>query len=182
MNDLHELIERARWLHEQMHTLQESVEQLRNELHAYGEPAAEPSSEEPPVIALWRDQEPETEARTLQPTRQAVSGLATTVSEQDRRVTPRRRGNPVSIEIANSNAAQATFHGWVIDRSPDGLCVVSEEMVPAATTIRVRPTDLSLDARWFDVEVRNCRPERTIWILGCQFLRPLTWQELRWFS
>src|SRR6266851_8196413 len=57
---------------------------------------------------------------------------------QERRTTPRRQGNlvPVTITIAMSQGSEAdapAIHGWVLNRSGGGLCLlVDEEVVPGA--------------------------------------------------
>jgi hypothetical protein len=99
-------------------------------------------------------------------------------SSADRRSVPRRRGHPVAIEIAAPGNPGLT-HGWVVDRSPEGLCLVAEHETAVGSVLRIRPEDG--DAAWFEIQVRNCRFERSIWVLGCHFLVPLSWKDLRRF-
>jgi hypothetical protein len=179
MNDLQQLLEQTRWMQEQVKALQQTIERLQGDL---GRQANIPKSE----IA-------ETDSRTngafagASGQTKNASGFDTTSSEtdseedQERRALPRRRGHPVAVLIVRSDVSGLPSHGWVVDRSPEGLCVVSDEPIPVSSWIRVRSTDHPRGSE-FEVEVRNCRPERNVWILGCQFRSALSWSELRQLS
>jgi hypothetical protein len=180
MNDLEELIERTRWMQEQVKVLQQTIERLQAD-------AGPKANTAKPEISGAAADGPLAGARVR--AFNNSSGYAdTTCSEldsqedQERRALPRRRGHPVAVLIARSDVPGSPSHGWVVDRSPEGLCVVSEEAIPASSWIRVRSTDHPRGSEWFEVEVRNCRPERNVWILGCQFRSVLSWSELRQLS
>jgi hypothetical protein len=57
-----------------------------------------------------------------------------------------------------------------------------DEAVLVGTVLKIRPLHNLASFQWFLVEVRNCRPERVIWLLGCRFLQELAWRDLRFFS
>src|SRR5271154_1179226 len=100
----------------------------------------------------------------------------------ERRGLPRRKGNPVSVLISGTGTDASSFQGVVVDRSPDGLCLIIEQEVPVGTRLLVRPAHNLISSDWFPIEVRSCRPELKIWIVGCCFLRRLTWSNLRLFG
>jgi hypothetical protein len=182
MNDLEELIERTRWMQEQVKVLQQTIERLQGDLR----PAQNTPKEE--IAEAGRRAEGPGAGAPIK-TGNDVSGSedvsfseAAGEEDQERRALPRRRGHPVAVLIARSDVIGSPSHGWVVDRSPEGLCVVAEEEIPALTWIRVRSTDHPRGSEWFEVEVRNCRPERNVWILGCQFRSTLSWSELRQLS
>jgi hypothetical protein len=104
------------------------------------------------------------------------------VEGAERRGLPRRKGNPVSVLLSNSNGQPFNFQGVVVDRSPDGLCLVVDHPVDVGTLLRVRPVHDLIGADWFPIEVRSCRPELKIWILGCRFAQRLSWSNLRLFG
>src|SRR6202023_995109 len=82
-----------------------------------------------------------------------ASGEPELGQDEERRALPRRRGNPVGVLICPSDVPGSPFHGWVVDRSPEGLCIVAEEAVPIAVWLRVRPTDHPAGTDWFEGEV-----------------------------
>jgi hypothetical protein len=166
MNELEELIERTRWMQEQVKVLQQTIERLQGESRL-----AKNSPEEEITEAPGRADGPA-----------APSAVACEEEDQERRALPRRRGHPVAVLIARSDVPCPPSHGWVVDRSPEGFCLVAEEAIPVSSWIRVRSTDHPRGSEWFEVEVRNCRPERNVWILGCQFRSALSWSELRQLS
>ena len=183
MKDLEELIERTKWMQTQVMALQEAMERLRQgivsspakSLGGSLREAERPATMSGPGVASGTSKESNCTADVLS------SGLACE-EDEDRRALPRRRGHPVAVLIARSDLPGSPSHGWVVDRSPEGLCVVAEEAIPLFTWIRVRSTDHPGGSEWFEVEVRNCRPERNVCILGCQFRSALSWSELRQLS
>ena len=179
MNDFEELIKQMEGLREQVEALQGAVEQLHAQVCAHGElllservaglskPSAAPES--PAVLP------------TLLAT--GDSPPSTLPGERNRRSTPRHRGNPTPVTISNPQRVPTTFRGWVVDRSPDGLRLVTDEMVPVGTLLKVRPTpDDMASVHWYQVEVRSCQPERASWILGCRFPEKISWSDLRQFG
>jgi PilZ domain len=182
MKDLEELIERTKWMQMQVTALRQAIERVRQGI---GSPAnspgtslreaAWPATVSSPGVAGQASKESNC-------TPEVSSPELACEEEEDRRALPRRRGHPVAVLIARSDLPGSPSHGWVVDRSPEGLCVVAEEAIPLFTWIRVRSTDHPGGSEWFEVEVRNCRPERNIYILGCQFRSALSWSELRQLS
>ncbi len=104
------------------------------------------------------------------------------VSMHERRSTPRRKGNPVSVLIADGSETDAPFQGWVVDRSAGGLRLLVDEAVPAGTLLKVRPSKAHAAFAWIQVKVKSCYPERKSWNLGCQFLEKITWEDLQLFG
>ena len=91
----------------------------------------------------------------------------------ERRVAPRRRGNPIAVLVSDAEAAVEPVRGWVMDRSAGGLGLELEEEgeVDVGTILSVRPAEGSY-VPWVKVEVRSCRRIKSAWRLGCQYLRP----------
>ncbi len=115
----------------------------------------------------------------------------------ERRTTPRRQGNLVSVTITcpASPPASATpagpvasapgassMHGWVLNRSGGGLCLLVDEEIAPGTVLTVTPHLGPATFEWIQVEVKSCRPERQSWLLGCQFLQKFSWDDLRPFG
>jgi hypothetical protein len=169
MHDLQALIERTQSLQEQVDALRQSAERLQAELRGQAD-------------ALAKYLPPASASAPAQAKVTGVAAGAHHADESERRTTPRRRGNPVAALVAQPGAALPAQHGWVVDRSPDGVSLILHQETAVGTRFRVRPDHPLVGSNWFEVEVRNCRPERNIWILGCQFTRKLSWSELRLFS
>ena len=119
MNDLEELIERTRWMQEQVKVLQQTIERLQGDRHP-----GRNTPEEETTDADGRAEGPL--AGALVQTRNDAPGSADTsffgaASEEDpeRRALPRRRGHPVAVLIARSDVPCSPSHGWVVDRSPE---------------------------------------------------------------
>jgi hypothetical protein len=171
MNGMDQLAQRTQWLQSQVASLEEQLRDLRQELSAHGvapgETSTDPGAHEHPLDAG------EERAPAAEPAANA---------DPDRRHLPRRRGNPVEVLVARPQSTRAAVSAWVIDRSPEGLCLVLEAAIPVGTALRVKPAHRVALPAWFPVEVRNCRAERSIWIVGCQFASKLSWTDLRLFS
>ncbi|MBY0527510.1 MAG: PilZ domain-containing protein [Gemmataceae bacterium] len=104
------------------------------------------------------------------------------LSSQERRSTPRRKGNPVSVAIADAADESETIQGWVLDRSAGGLRLLVDEAVPAGTLLSVRPSKAPPSFPWVQVKVKSCYPERKSWNLGCQFVQKMSWEDLQLFG
>lgn len=101
---------------------------------------------------------------------------------QDRRTSPRRKGNPVPILITNASASIDSYQGWVLDRSAGGLRILVDQATPVGTILAVRPAKSHGSFPWIQVRVRNCQPERSSWSLGVQFVHKPAWGELQAFG
>ncbi|MBL8793089.1 MAG: PilZ domain-containing protein [Planctomycetia bacterium] len=101
---------------------------------------------------------------------------------QERRSSPRRKGNPVPIVITNANASIDSFQGWVLDRSAGGLRILVDQAAAIGTVLAVRPAKAHGSFPWIQVRVRNCQPERSSWSLGVQFVSKPAWGELQAFG
>lgn len=177
MDDLHELFQRTERLQHQVEGLQEALDRLRAELVAHRETLAarldlrDANSQPPPACPLSDLTDPLSE-----------SPITPAGAASGRRALPRRRGNPIPVLIGDPRQPSTAVRGWVLDRSPDGLSLLTDEAVPVGTRLQVRPVHDLPVLKWFTVEVRHCHPERNVWILGCHFDRALSWDDLRLFS
>ncbi len=101
---------------------------------------------------------------------------------KERRATPRREGNLVSVTITGGKGDDSAMDGWVLNRSGGGLCLLVDEEVSPGSALTVTPNLGPSTFEWIRVEVKSCRPERNSWLLGCQFLEKLSWDDLRPFG
>jgi hypothetical protein len=104
------------------------------------------------------------------------------LTTQERRASPRRKGNPVPVAIANGDEKAEPIQGWVVDRSSGGLRLLVDDAVPAGTVLKVRPTKAPPSFPWLQVKVKSCYPERKSWKLGCQFVQKVSWEQLQQFG
>ncbi len=173
MNTLHEMVRRTEWLQHRVDDLQQALDHLAAELTRHREELAVRlgARNSPAVVVAPADEDAEPET---------VSGQD--ADDAERRSLPRRRGNPVPVLIRRSADDAEHVPGWVIDRSPEGLCVLADQEVSVGALVSVRPTHHAEALQWFPARVCNCRLERSAWILGCQFIEELSWDELRLFN
>jgi hypothetical protein len=108
--------------------------------------------------------------------------LTATGEEQERRASPRRRGNPVSVYVTDPERTGAEFQGWIVDRSSGGVRLLMDQSVLPGTVLNIRPMKCHPSFPWIAVEVKSCRPERNSWNLSCQFVEKLSWSELQLFG
>lgn len=172
MEDFQELVQRTEGLRQQVEGLRQTLDQLCEELTAHRKALAFPTNAQPPLpvdpMAV-----------------PSAAGLDLSIISVDpdanRRSVPRRLGNPVPVLIGHPQKPSVSIQGWILDRSPEGLSLLAVEAVAAGTILKIRPIHHLPSLKWFTVEVRNCRSERSVWILGCRFDQPLSWDELRLF-
>lgn len=102
--------------------------------------------------------------------------------KRERRASPRRKGNPVSVLLAPMQGSGQQIESWVVDRSQGGVCLLVDEAIALGTQLRILPTKARAGIRWVDIEITSCRQERNSWMLGCKFLQKLSWAELQLFG
>ena len=100
MDKTDRLIEQSERLAAQIDALQQTVRQLQADLNMH-------------LLALGQH----LQRASKKPTPVALRALST----QERRSTPRRKGNPISVSISNGDRGLDPFQGWVVDRSAGGL-------------------------------------------------------------
>lgn len=171
MNAIHEMVRRIDWLQHRVEDLHQALDHLSAELTRHREELAAHLGARniPAVVLAPADDDAEPETTTGQ-------------DDAERRSLPRRRGNPVPVVLRRSPDDPEHVPGWVIDRSPEGLCVLADQEVNVGALVSVRPTYHAEALQWFPARVCNCRLERSAWILGCQFIDELSWDELRLFN
>lgn len=101
---------------------------------------------------------------------------------KDRRVAPRRRGNPVEVELLHDVPGSEPIRGYVYDRSIGGLGILVDNPIPAGTVLRVRPKQGAEGMLWTGITVRFCRQSVPQYELGCQFHRTPNWGLLLQFG
>jgi hypothetical protein len=161
MDKTDRLIEQSERLAAQIEALQQAVRQLQAELNTH-------------LLTLGHH---------LQRTnRKPLPAPLQPLSTHERRSTPRRKGNPVSVAIANGDSTTDAIQGWVVDRSAGGLRLLVDDAMPAGTVLNVRPTKSPPSFPWVQVQVKSCYPERKSWSLGCQFVHKVPWERLQQFG
>ncbi|MBY0528233.1 MAG: PilZ domain-containing protein [Gemmataceae bacterium] len=88
---------------------------------------------------------------------------------EDRRLSPRRAGNPTSVLFAAPDAKGGHLLGIVIDRSSGGLHILVDKEVKACTKRRVRAVAAPEEMPWVSVQVIYCRKAADGWHVGCKF-------------
>jgi serine/threonine protein kinase len=100
----------------------------------------------------------------------------------ERRTHPRRAGNPTPVLISASPDAPDVLHGWVINRSAGGLGLLVAEPLEILTDLYVRPENEIFHHLCVPVRIVYCFQERLQFRVGCQFLEPVSWTNLRAFG
>jgi hypothetical protein len=161
MDKIDHLIEQSERLAAKIDGLQQAVRQLQADLNGH-------------MLALGH--------HLQRAGRKPLPALVRPVTTPERRSTPRRKGNPVPVAIADSDGEADPIQGWVVDRSAGGLRLLVDDSVPAGTVLNVRPIKAAPSFPWVQVKVKSCYPERKSWNLGCQFVRKMSWEELQQFG
>lgn len=131
-------------------------------------------------------------ARLASPPQKPVEDPATTFwtmtpgnakpSQPDRRSAPRRKaGNRVEVFLTADTQAMPML-GWVVDRSVGGLCLNVEEPLSEGAILNIRPRKAPQTAPWLTIEIRSCRPDGSMWEVGCRFLNSPQWNDLLLFG
>ena len=100
----------------------------------------------------------------------------------DRRAATRRAGHAITVEMIDPDAKLEQQHGWVVDRSVGGLCLMVPSAVPIGSTWKVRPSDAPRTTPPVRVAVKTCVPEGIEWKLGCQFEKNPSYAVLLMFG
>jgi hypothetical protein len=100
----------------------------------------------------------------------------------ERRSASRRGGHAVTVEMNDPDEKQSQQHGWVVDRSIGGLCLMVPSAVPVGSIWKVRPSEAPRTTPPVRVEVKTCIPEGHEWKLGCQFERVPSYAVLLMFG
>ena len=109
--------------------------------------------------------------RNPQPKKTNALALQLSAQTSGRRVWPRREGNPTPVLIAQPDGGPEWVPGaWVVNRSQGGLRLKSERPFNPGQMLRVLSRHAPNDILWAEVQVRNCRPGRDGFELGCQFV------------
>jgi len=72
--------------------------------------------------------------------------------------------------------------GWVVDRSSGGVRILTDQSYALGSMLSVRPTKAPGTFPWIKIKVKSCRPERSSWSLGCQFVVKPSWAEMQMFG
>jgi hypothetical protein len=87
-------------------------------------------------------------------------------------------GKPVSVLISDGSISAEPLSGWVIDRPSGGLKILIDDEIQIGTVINVRPSREHPEAEWISVSVKQVTPERQSFIMSCQFVGRPAWKAL----
>lgn len=132
------------------------------------------------MLQLEPDEEPTTPSHGGNRTSRAQSYGQP--GQPERRVHPRRMGNPVPILLRDPTGGGEPLRGWVLNRSQGGLGLLVEEAVEIGTIAQLSPNTPGLSNLWFTVGIIYCFQERLRWRVGVQFGKHMSWDELRLFG
>jgi hypothetical protein len=93
----------------------------------------------------------------------------------ERRNYPRRRGGDIKIRVTDYGAKEQPIEGFILDRSPGGLCMWLPRPVPAGTILSVRTSTAPDVVPWVHVEVIYCHRHDGYYVAGCQFTHVVPW-------
>jgi hypothetical protein len=103
-------------------------------------------------------------------------------SIREQRQGVRRKGNPIEALITDAEATEEPIHGWVTDRSTNGLCLLLHDEIAVGTQISVKPRLAPPTMPWVKATVRNCKREKDGYVAGCQFVTTPPWGILLLFG
>jgi hypothetical protein len=115
--------------------------------------------------------------------REASRSLATPIlahendGPSEKRSGFRRGGSQVAVVLSVQEPKPEQHSGWVVDRCPGGLGIVTDEPIPAGTVVKVRTTkSVGITV---EMVVRQSRQDNRCCFVGCEFVnRPST--EVLW--
>lgn len=105
--------------------------------------------------------------------------LATTLEQRDAH---RRKGNPIGVRITDAEGKGKQIDAVVINRSAGGLCLEANCPIEPCTIVSVRVINAPVTVPWIQVEIRSCRIEGAVYLLGCQFVKPPPWSIMLLFG
>jgi hypothetical protein len=125
---------------------------------------------------------PPASPRALWPTGLVRLPPKESTAKANRRVSDRRKGKPKKVYLADPATGATIGTCWVIDRSRSGLGLIVRHPLTLGAILQVKAVDAPDDVEWTPVEVRNCRPRGSKWMVGCRFTTPLPWSVLLLFG
>jgi hypothetical protein len=102
--------------------------------------------------------------------------------QTERRKSPRRGGPPLEVLFEQGDQPTPANGAWVKNRSTGGLGLSVSEPLPVGSQLRLRPTLAPEGIPWVHVEVKHCRPLLGRWMVGCQFIDPVSDEVLALFG
>ncbi len=112
----------------------------------------------------------------------AIEWVGWEPSAGDRRSSLRRGGQAVPVKVAAPLFRGGLIDGYVIDRSTGGLCIALSCAVPTGTILKVRAVHAPDTVDFVNVIVRNCRQNKEIYEVGCEFEQTPPWNVLLLFG
>jgi hypothetical protein len=116
------------------------------------------------------------------PRRLAMNGVAGPLlhdneGPSERRSAFRRGGSQVAVLLNIQEPTPRQHSGWVVDRCPNGLGIMTDDTIPAGTVVKVRTTkSVGITV---EMVVRQSREDHRCCFVGCEFVtRPST--EVLW--
>jgi hypothetical protein len=104
-------------------------------------------------------------------------------ARSERRATPRKKTPPIVVDLIDPDGIQPRRTALVVDRSTGGLALQSQDEIPVESKWTVVPRAQQGPVKVsVPVEVRNCERGEQGYMIRCQFLRTVTYNELMSFG
>ena len=113
----------------------------------------------------------ETEAELTHSPWAGLANLRRSPPPPERRLSLRRPGNPVRVQVVGVDASQKPWEAWVVDRSSGGLRLAVPKPVAVGARLQVRTMHDPACSPWVQLCVRGCWQREDLWVVGCQFVR-----------
>ncbi len=92
-------------------------------------------------------------------------------ASRERRVAPRRTGNPIKVLLTDVGLKGQPEAGLIIDRSLGGLGILTRRYAAPGALLAVRAAAAPVTVPWTEVEVRSCLKEGSDWKMGCKYIK-----------
>jgi hypothetical protein len=101
----------------------------------------------------------------------------------ERRAMPRKKTTPVVVDLLDPEGKRPSLSAIVVDRSTGGLALSSQDEAPVDTNWTVVPRSQRGTVKVsVPVVIRSCVRDAAGFLIGCQFLRTVNYNELMNFE
>jgi hypothetical protein len=91
----------------------------------------------------------------------------------------RREGQTAEVTLAKSEEGEELGIAYVLNRSGNGIGLLARFALPAGMHVCMMPRKAGgTPMPWIPLEVKNCRQDGSDYEIGCQFVRPPSWNTL----
>ena len=90
----------------------------------------------------------------------------------------RKEGMTAEVTLAKSEEGEELGTAYVLNRSGNGIGFLARFALPPGMHVFMMPRKAEGALPWIPLEVKNCRQDGSDYEIGCQFLRPPSWNTL----